>query len=131
MRAAYEDGDMPGLIAAIKTQSNITPEGCWEWGRRKDKGGYGKVQWAGKNHAVHRLAALAKYGQPESEPVVHHKCANAPCCNPDHLQPISQRENMAEMLERNYYLKRISELESALSRVDPTNSALKGYTLTA
>lgn len=131
MRRAYEDGDMPGLIEAIKAESRVTENGCWEWGRRKDRRGYGKVQWAGKNHAVHRLAALAKYGQPESEPVVHHKCANAPCCNPDHLQPISQRENLAEMLERNYYLRRIKELEAALQAVDPHNSVLSPLALSA
>lgn len=131
MRRAYEDGDMPGLLEAIKASSRVTETGCWEWGRQKDKSGYAKVRWGNKGHAVHRLAALAKYGQPESEPVVHHKCANRACCNPDHLQPISQRENMAEMLQRNYYLRRIEELEAALQEVAPGHQALSHLALSA
>ncbi|MFI9580387.1 HNH endonuclease signature motif containing protein [Streptomyces sp. NPDC052236] len=42
---------------------------------------------------------------------VHHKCAAPACFNPDHLQLVTQRENVAEMLERNSYIKRIQELE--------------------
>lgn len=131
LRKAYEEGDMPGVIHAIKADSKITERGCWEWQRQVSREGYGRVKFGSKGHFVHRLSAMAQHGQPESEPVVHHVCANRLCVNPEHLQPVSQRENTAEMLERNYYRARIAELEAALSHVDPNNSALKGYTLTA
>lgn len=44
--------------------------------------------------------------------------------DPQHLQPISDRENVAEMHERNYYRNRITELENALRTVAPNHEAL-------
>ena len=54
----------------------------------------------------------------------HHTCANRACVNPDHVQAVSQRENVAEMKQRNVYLARIAELESELRRLDPLNDLL-------
>lgn len=130
IRQAYEDGDMPGLIQAIKDRCTINEADCWVWGGTVKKG-YGRVNFGSKNHSTHRLSALARYGIPESETVVHHKCAITTCCNPDHLQPISQRENMAEMLQRNYYLRRIEELEAALHEVAPGHQVLARPALAA
>lgn len=130
IRKAYESGDMPGLLAAIRDRCSTNDAGCWIWGGTIKKG-YGRVNFGSKNHSTHRLAALARYGIPESEPVVHHRCAITECCNPDHLQPVSQRDNIAEMLERNYYLKRIAELEAEVMKLDPTNPKLSGYELSA
>lgn len=71
---------------------------------------------AGRKHFVHRLVM----GNPPDS-VVHHVCARTSCVNPDHLQRVTQRENAAEMLERNYYLGRIAALEAALMGMDPTH----------
>lgn len=130
LRRALEDGDAEGILAAIKSDCVITLAGCWEW-QRATSGKPGEKKYAvvrtgskKRQYLVHRLTAAARYGIRADEPVVHHKCANTICVNPDHLQPITHRENLAEMLERNYYVARIESLESALRLVDPSNPLL-------
>lgn len=49
---------------------------------------------------------------------VHHIRAEPLCCSPRHLQVVTPQENVAEMLERRYYLARIADLEAALSVID-------------
>lgn len=46
------------------------------------------------------------------------------CVNPEHLQPVTFRENTAEMMARHAYLNRISELEEALRTASPNHPVL-------
>ena len=46
---------------------------------------------------------------------VHHKCANRACCNPEHLELATNRENVAEMFARKAYEARIAELEEEVA----------------
>lgn len=123
IRSSYEDGDWTGLLAAIKADCIMTANGCWQWSR-KTNDNYPVVRLAGKAHQVHRLSLLAKHGKPLGVLAAHHKCANSMCVNPDHLQPVTHRENVAEMLARNSLEARIKELEDALRGVSPTHEAL-------
>lgn len=123
LRAAYEDGCWGELLDAIKSDATLTDQGCWEWSR-KIKDGYPVVIIAGKWHQVHRLSLLAKHGKPLGVLAAHHKCANSKCVNPNHLQPVTHRENTAEMLGRNSLEARIKELEDALRDVSPEHDAL-------
>ena len=88
---------------------------CWAW-RGAQLSGYGRIGKAGHGESLaHRVAYLAHYGPIPSGMAIHHTCANRLCVNPAHLQPISERENMAEMMQRTYYLMRIQELELEVS----------------
>lgn len=124
LRRAIEDLDWT-VIATILQESTVeTSSGCWEWQRSFDRNGYPKLQVGQKHMMPHRLMAEANrkaalQGQP-----VHHQCANRACINPAHLQPISQRENVAEMLQRNHYIDRILALEAALVVADPAHPLL-------
>lgn len=122
---ALDTGDPQAIVAAARESSVETPKGCWEWMYAVNKGtGYPTISHKKTTRYVHRHVVAAFLGRPIGRESVHHKCANRLCVNPDHLQLVSQRENMAEMFERNYYIKRIAELEEALFRADPTNPAL-------
>lgn len=96
------------------------PDDCWIWTgvitRRKDRKGvgYGRFQTGGKSYLVHRFSyALVHTLEPYTP--VHHKCANTLCVNPKHLQATTTHENTAEMMERQWYLKRIADLEAQLA----------------
>lgn len=67
---------------------------------------------------AHRVMAQATYGDIKDKPV-HHKCGDRRCVNPAHLQVVRPIENVAEMLERNAYLRRIAELEQVLRSTHP------------
>lgn len=83
---------------------------------------------AGKSSArkqqAHRIVAMAIEGGPvPSHMPVHHKCANPKCINPEHLQVVHPHENNAEMLERNFYLQRIADLEAQLAALEDEGAA--------
>lgn len=124
LRRAVEDGDHAATLAAIRAQAHPTPEGCWEWQRRVDRSGYPVARIARREMYAHRLALEAHLGAPLGEQPAHHACANAKCVNPEHLQPVTHRENNAEMLARNYMVRRIEQLEDALRTLAPDHALL-------
>jgi hypothetical protein len=76
---------------------------CWLWTGATSGGGYGSVRWHGKVRMAHRVAAyLAKLipdpkrDMNDATSVVMHGCDNKLCCNPNHLFPSTQSENVAE-----------------------------------
>lgn len=127
LRRAIEESDYEAAYSELKAKT-ANGDGCWLW-HRENKQGYGVVKYhrGGRtvSHLAHRLMYQA-YHRTEIAPaqVVHHTCANRLCINPDHLQLIDQHSNVAEMLERNYYLNRIEELEQALAAIAPNHSLL-------
>ena len=74
---------------------------------------------------MHRAVLEAKEGAILGSQAAHHKCANSHCVNPDHLQPVTHRENAAEMMARKSLTARIRELEVALGEVAPGHELLK------
>lgn len=110
-------------LEKIRNRCTITESGCWEYPGRSHKG-YGALSVDGKYRIAHRLTASLTKPNFTHHMQVHHACANRACCNPDHLRVVTAHENTAEMMERNYYLKRISELESALLSINPEHPLL-------
>lgn len=80
--------------------------------------GYGEIKVDGKVLRAHRAAYELKNGPIPEGLSIHHTCANRTCINPDHLQAVTERDNTAEMLERNYYLKRIKQLEAEVAKLN-------------
>ena len=120
LRRAVEDGDDAGVLAALKARTVTSVDGCWVWQGKVDRWGYPTTgQGMG-----HRLALAAHLGASLGTQPVHHACANTRCINPRHLQPVTHRENAAEMLARGYMAQRIAELEAALAALAPDHSLL-------
>lgn len=123
LRRAIESCDWPAVVDALRADCLVV-DGCWEWQRQIDKSGYPRVRVGNRYLGAHRLSLAASLGAPLGSQPAHHVCANTRCVNPEHLEPVTHAENMAEMMARNAYLSRIAELEEALAKVDPTNPAL-------
>jgi len=66
---------------------------CWNWTGYK-KLGYGHAQYGGKLHQAHRLIYEALRGPIPEGLVIDHLCRNPSCVNPDHLEPVTQAENV-------------------------------------
>ena len=123
LRAAVEDGNHPATLSAIRSDCVVDDKGCWIW-QRVSKAGYPVVVFGRKQQLIHRLSLEAKHGAPLGSQPAHHICAVTQCVNPDHLQPVTHRENIAEMLARHAYLDRINELEAALASLSPDHPLL-------
>lgn len=122
---AIRSGERQSILDEIRAACTETVGGCWEWNKGCRPDGYPTSQHRGKGFMVHRLALETHLGAPLGKQQAHHKCANPRCCNPLHLEPSSQRENIAEMQIRVSLEARISQLEDALRVVDPENITLR------
>lgn len=68
--------------------------GCWNWIGAKDKGGYGRINVNARSCLVHRVSYEAFKGPIASGLFLDHLCRNTSCCNPDHLEPVTNAENI-------------------------------------
>ena len=123
LRKAYESNDYKGILEAIEERAKVAKTGCWEW-KKLDSTGYPRAIFGDKHIAVHRMSLEAKHEAPLGSQAAHHICANTKCVNPEHLQPVTHRDNIAEMLARHSYLKRIAELEDAIKEIAPNHEVL-------
>lgn len=110
----------------LLSRRSVTPEGCWEWTGRVCTG-YGRVNWQEltSTAAVHRVAYEMWVGEIPPGEQIHHKCANRLCFNPDHLQAVTQRENVAEMKARRALETRIAALEGRIQELEAENLTLR------
>jgi hypothetical protein len=70
------------------------PTECWEWNGAMSNG-YGVFNHVrGKGMRSHRYAYLQLVGPIPDGLVLDHLCRNRRCCNPAHLEPVSNRENI-------------------------------------
>lgn len=75
----------------------VMPEpmsGCWLWTGYSVPLGYGQF-WDGSRHSTaHRFSYELHKGPVPAGLYIDHKCSNPYCCNPDHLDAVTQSENM-------------------------------------
>ena len=68
--------------------------GCWLWLAFVAGDGYGKFWEGGANQQAHRISyGLYKKDVPK-ELVLDHLCRNRQCVNPEHLEIVTDRENI-------------------------------------
>jgi hypothetical protein len=76
----------------------VDPEtGCWIW-NSLDRHGYGTVRFEGSLHLAHRLMYERTIGPVPEGLDLDHLCRNRACANPDHLEPVTRKENVARGL---------------------------------
>jgi len=74
--------------------------GCRPWLASKWTRGYGQFGVAGRPVGAHRLAWLLTYGPAWPGAVFRHSCDHPWCCEPTHITPGTQVENLAEAVAR-------------------------------
>ena len=67
---------------------------CWLWTGAKSTGGYGRIYWSGKLLQAHRVVYELERGPIPDGLELDHLCRVRSCVNPDHLEPVTSRENL-------------------------------------
>lgn len=117
--SVFELGLSPSELESVKrklaryTKKTDSEEDCWTWTRSLHNAGYGKV-YVKLGYAcfyTHRLTWELSRGTPIPDGLlVRHKCDNPPCCNPNHLETGTHKDNSQDMHER----KRVEHLKGEL-----------------
>lgn len=69
-------------------------EGCWIWPGATNHRGYGSMGGDdGKTASTHRVAYEGLVGPIPDGLHLDHLCRVRLCCNPDHLEPVTNAEN--------------------------------------
>jgi hypothetical protein len=86
-----------------KCNTTLPPWVCWPWQGCLYRNGYGKLAEGGTGGATllaHRVSYELFVGSVPEGKQVRHTCDNPPCCNPSHLRTGSQKQNIADMIDR-------------------------------
>ncbi|MFJ3290392.1 HNH endonuclease signature motif containing protein [Streptomyces sp. NPDC086669] len=67
---------------------------CWIWTGAGDGHGYGRFWDGSKQVIAHRWAYQHHYGAIPSGLVLDHLCRRTACVRPDHLEAVTQAENV-------------------------------------
>lgn len=67
---------------------------CWEWTGGVSDNGYGQMKHNGATVSAHRYAYERQNGPIPVDLQIDHLCRNRRCANPDHLEAVTQEENL-------------------------------------
>ena len=72
----------------------LVGDGCFEWQSAISGGGYGYFRLKGRSVVAHRLSYELFVGAIPEGLQIDHLCRNTRCVRPDHLEPVTPRENV-------------------------------------
>ena len=104
-------------------------DGCWEWIAARKASGYGVFNTDGRFGPVRRAHVLAyedRRGPVPDGLEIDHLCRNRWCVNPDHMEPVTHRENLRRGLGKPRKLtdQDVADIRRRYSHGSTTQTAL-------
>ncbi len=81
--------------AEFLTNTEVVANDCWAWTGTKNTHGYGYVYIEGKLRRAHRVSYELWVGPIPEKLQLDHLCRKRDCVNPEHLEPVTCKENIA------------------------------------
>jgi hypothetical protein len=88
------EGDRALIRAHVTLEERGFSSPCWMWQRHIMATGYGQISIGKRRILSHRFSYEAFVGPIPNGLQVDHLCRVRACCNPSHLEPVTQRENL-------------------------------------
>lgn len=87
------------LEERLRTGYVVAPDSeCWIWQLAPDSSGYGRISFRDGGRRVfrssHRMMYELMVGPIPDGLVIDHLCRNPICCNPEHLEAVTQQTNL-------------------------------------
>jgi len=89
---AFEKRARPRLVVSPCSDPSLGD--CWLWPGAKNGDGYAQWGFEGKMLSLHRVTYELFVGPFPEGTVTDHLCRVRSCCNPAHLEAVSQRTNV-------------------------------------
>lgn len=86
-------------IDRIVKNTVVDDNGCWIWTKSTNSSGYGQLTKNKKYWTSHRYAFACNNGAIPDGLIVRHKCHNKKCCNPEHLELGTDKENYYDSMD--------------------------------
>lgn len=87
-------GRQPKPLVHRLDERIATGPGCWQWTGAINRHGYGQFLFTdGSRRAAHRIVYELIVGPIPEGLQLDHLCRNRGCVNPNHLEPVTNREN--------------------------------------
>jgi hypothetical protein len=82
------------VMKRVEARCRQLENGCLEWTGPVNNKGYGIGYDGLKREYTHRIMYKCRHGSIPSGLELDHLCRNTRCCNPDHLEPVTHKENV-------------------------------------
>ena len=113
MRMHAEPEHKPLILQRLRERVIIDENGCHIFQGSLNHDGYGVFEVAGIRWGAHRAAYIVSKGDIPDGLRLDHLCRVRNCCNPDHLEPVTQAENTRRGLMPKVTLEQVKEIRAS------------------
>lgn len=82
------------IMERFNDSIDLLDNGCWQWNKSLAHDGYGVISLGLFNNFAHRFSYAVFVDEIPKGRQLDHLCRNRGCVNPEHLEPVTVKENL-------------------------------------